>query len=135
MGKKTVLFVCIANSARSLMAEAILKDLAGDQFDVFSAGTQPKSVDLKALETIQSFGLETTGLSAKSVDEFKDISFDFVITLCEKDSLECVVHTEAKTYYSWDFPDPKTRESTNPYVATFNEISGRIKLFVSVETK
>jgi len=142
--KRKVLFVCTENSARSQMAEAILRHKAGDIFDVYSAGTEPDSVDENALITLQKFGLPIDNLSAKSIDDFVGQSFDYIITLCDKATQECRVHPwfaeqmfklKNGQLMSWDFPDPKTRAGLDPFAQTLNELNSRIAMFVLVETK
>jgi len=87
--RRRVLFVCTANSARSLMAEALLKGQAGDQFEVASAGTEPSKPHPLALQCIDEAGLDSTTLRSKSVASVGDAHWDYVITLCDKAAREC----------------------------------------------
>jgi len=133
--KRTVLFLCTGNSARSQMAEALLKHKAGDSFDVYSAGTQPETVDERALTALDKFGVETHNLSAKNVASFEQQGFDFVITLCDKANAECRSFSGAKNQLAWDFPDPKIRPGINAFSITLNEIDNRLSMFLLVEDK
>ncbi|QIB67522.1 metalloregulator ArsR/SmtB family transcription factor [Kineobactrum salinum] len=133
--RQKVLFLCTANSARSQMAEALLRQLAGDQFEVFSAGNMPEEIDPRTLATLQSFGIDSGGLVAKSVAELAGQHFDFVITLCSKAHRECRHWPGSGVVMAWDFPDPKQRPEPNAFARTLQEISERIRLFVLVNSK
>ena len=130
---RSVLFLCTGNSARSQMAEALLKDKAGDQFTVHSAGTHPENVDSRAVEALSQLGITTTNLAAKSIDTFAGKTFDFVITLCDQASNECRVFPNAIQQFAWSFPDPKTRTGNMPFTATLNELNSRLSMFLFVE--
>ena len=131
--KSTILFLCTGNSARSQMAEALLKHKAGDAFDVVSAGTHPEDIDRRTIEAISEFGLNTNGLTSKSVTVFENQEFDYVITLCNKASDECRSYPNAKKQLAWDFPDPKSRPENKPFSMTLNELNSRLSMFLLVE--
>jgi ArsR family transcriptional regulator len=131
--KKSVLFLCTENSARSQMAEALLKHKAGDLFNVFSAGTTPSKVDSRAIDALGKFGIETTGLIAKNLNEFKGVVFDYVITLCDKANNECRSYTDAKKQLAWDLPDPKKINDNNAFSLTLNDLNNRLSMFLAVE--
>lgn len=131
--KRSVLFLCTGNSARSQMAEALLRHKTGDKFDVFSAGTQPEVVDSRAIDTLKQFEIDTHYLVSKGIDTFAGQAFDFVITLCDNANRECRDFPNANKQLSWDFPDPKTRTDYMPFVDTLNELNNRISMFLHVE--
>ncbi len=133
--KAKVLFLCTGNSARSQMAEALLRHKAGEQFEVFSAGTHPEKVDKRTLVALKNFGLPKQSLKSKSIDEFEGQIFDYVITLCDKANQECRTYPGAAKQMAWDFPDPKARKGSNPFIATLNDINNRISMFILVEEK
>lgn len=133
--KRSVLFVCTGNSARSQMAEAILRNQAGNSFEVFSGGTNPEPIDQRAIEALAKLGVDTQGLQSKNLSAFQGRQFDFVISLCDKAQLECKQFPHARSQLAWDFPDPKNRGGPNPFGITLNELSERIKMFVLVHTK
>ncbi len=133
--KRRVLFVCTGNSARSQMAEVLLRHQASNDFDVFSAGTQPEGVDPRTVNALSSFGVSDKDLQSKHLNVFDDLAFDYVITLCDKANQECRVLPNTGKQLAWDFPDPKSRPGLIPFETTLNEISKRIAMFVSVETK
>ncbi|WP_278361305.1 arsenate reductase ArsC, partial [Idiomarina abyssalis] len=84
-----VLFLCTANSARSLMAEAVFRQFAGDDFEVASAGTEPTQPEPGALTALEHLGVETDGLHSKALDDIDLNSFDYVISLCDRARTEC----------------------------------------------
>lgn len=133
--KTRVLFVCVANSARSQMAEALLRHTDGEHFAAFSAGTAPAMVDPRALSALEQLGVATDDLHSKSLDEFAGERFDYVITLCDKSALECQALPGAGEYLAWDFEDPATSRKPDAYRHTLHEIHERIKMFVLVKNK
>ncbi len=82
--KRRVLFLCTGNSARSQMAEGLLRHLAGDRYDVSSAGTHPVGLNPGAVAAMQELGIDISAQRSKSVDEFTDQAFDYVITVCDR---------------------------------------------------
>lgn len=136
MGRKTrVLFICVANSARSQMAEALLRHTDSEHFAAYSAGTAPTAVDPRTLSALEQIGVSTAGLSSKSLDEFAGERFDYVITLCDKSVLECQALPGAGEYLAWDFEDPVTSDKPDAYRHAIHEIHERIKMFVLVINK
>ncbi|MGZ9899938.1 metalloregulator ArsR/SmtB family transcription factor [Shewanella gaetbuli] len=135
MNKKSVLFLCTGNSARSQMAEALLTSKAAESFDVYSAGTNPEPIDKRAIEAIQRFGIDAEGLTSKDVKTFQGQAFDYVITLCDKANAECRSFPGAGKQLAWDFADPKTRAGQHPFSATLTELNNRISMFLLVENK
>lgn len=133
MAKRRVLFLCTANSARSQMAEALLRHHAGEQFEVMSAGREPASVDPRTLAALQKLGLSTEGLYSKGLEAVSGQQFDFVISLCDKASKECELIPNAGQIMHWHFPDPKDRPEPDPFLRTLQEINERIRLFVLIQ--
>lgn len=133
--KQRVLFLCTGNSARSQMAEALLRHLAGDRFDVSSAGTHPEGVDPRTIEALARFNVDSSGLRSKPVSEFDGQSFDYVITLCNKANQECSTFPGGGQKLHWDFEDPKTRGGTKPFDTTLKEINDRLKMFLLLKDK
>jgi protein-tyrosine-phosphatase len=129
-----VLFVCVANSARSQLAEALLRH-TDPRFAAFSAGSQPSSVDPRTIAALEYVDVDASGLSSKSIDEFRGEQFDYVITLCDKSARECQAMPGAGEVIAWDFPDPVTSNDPGAFRHTLHDIHERIKLFVLVKTK
>tara|TARA_R110002049_G_scaffold105182_2_gene251956 strand:- start:751 stop:1521 length:771 start_codon:yes stop_codon:yes gene_type:complete len=135
MKKRKVLFLCTGNSARSQMAEVLLRNIAGDDFDVFSAGTQPTEVHPQTLAVLEKFGITKDDIRSKNVSELQDQNFDYVISLCDKARLECKTYPISGKRMDWNFEDPVYRSGPNPFETTLNELSGRVSMFVLIETK
>lgn len=133
--KRRVLFVCTANSARSLMAEALLRDMAGEQFDVASAGTEPGSAHPMALRVLSEAGYSTEGLHSKALNDLNSQHWDYVITLCEKAANECTPVCRSAQQIAWDFPDPVESGRHATFALTLKEIRERIGLFTLVHQK
>ncbi len=99
-----VLFLCVHNSARSQMAEGLLRAMAGDRAQVFSAGSEPSSVHPLAIRAMQERGIDISRQRSKSVVEFADDYFDYAITLCAEEV--CPVFLRATRRLHWALPDP-----------------------------
>src|SRR5271170_1351377 len=90
-GKKRVLILCTGNSARSQMAEGLLRHEAGDRFKVFSAGTKPSIVRPEAISVMNEIGIDISGHRSKPVDEFSGEQLDYVITVCNNAKEACPI--------------------------------------------
>ena len=133
--KSRVLFVCVANAARSQLAEALLRHTDPEHFEAFSAGTQPTAVDPRTLDALHQLGVSSEGLHCKSLRDFDGQRFEYVITLCDKSALECQAIPGADKMISWSFEDPATSDKPDAFRHTLHEIHERIKMFVLVKTK
>ncbi len=125
---KRVLFLCTGNSARSQMAEAILRHLGGRQFEVYSAGTEVAShVNNFALEVLKERGIDTTGLYPKSVSMFVRQQFDLVITVCDHARQTCPFFPNAREHRHWSLEDPASFQGNyNEIIEKFREIRDEI---------
>lgn len=133
--KRRVLFVCTVNSARSLMAEALLRDMAGDRFEVASAGTEPAGPHPMALQVLEEAGISIEGLHSKNLADVQEQHWDYVITLCEKASNECGRVCQPAQQIAWDFADPVPANRYSTFALTLKEIRERIALFALVHQK
>ena len=106
MEKKKVLILCTANSARSQMAEGLLRHDAGDRFDVESAGTRATLVRPEAIAVMKEIGIDISGHRSKAVDEFKDVTFDYVLTVCDNDKESCPIYPGHANRMHHGFADP-----------------------------
>jgi len=106
MTKKRALILCTGNSARSQMAEGLLRHDAGDRFEVFSAGVEPSQVRPPAIEAMREVGIDISGQRSKSVDEFLGEEFDYVITVCDNANERCPVFPGKTRRIHWSFEDP-----------------------------
>ena len=110
--KQQVLILCTGNSARSQMAEGLLRALAGDQFDVFSAGTTPSTVNPLAIRAMQERGLDISSHRSKHLNEYIDRPFDYVFTVCDNAAESCPVFPGLARRIHWSFPDPAAIKGT-----------------------
>jgi arsenate reductase len=136
MNKKRVLILCTGNSARSQMAEGLLRHMAGDRFDVVSAGTIASFVRPQAIEAMAEVGLDITGHRSKSLQEFLSEPFDYVITVCDNAKQTCPVFPGNATRIHWSFDDPAKAEGSDEEVLDVfrrvrDEIRARLSEFVA----
>ena len=101
-----MLFLCTHNSARSQMAEGLLRHLAGDRFEVYSAGTEATFVRPQAIKVMSEIGVDISGQESKTLEEYLGQPFDYVITVCDAANEACPVFPEAKRRLHWSFEDP-----------------------------
>jgi arsenate reductase len=130
--KKRVLFVCTGNSARSQMAEGILRHLAGDEYDVFSAGTTPKGLHARSVEVMKEAGIDISTHTSKDVAQFQGQTFDYVITVCDRARQQCPV-IPGSTPFHWGFDDPAEANlavQLEAFRRVRDEIRHRIRLFL-----
>ena len=128
MNKQRVLFVCTGNSCRSQMAEGLLRHLASDRFEVFSAGTKPSTVNSNAVKAMAEIGIDISGQRSKNVTEFLGQPFDFVITLCDSAKQTCPFFPGKATRLHWDLPDPADATGTEDEIfAVFRKVRDQIK--------
>jgi arsenate reductase len=116
MEKIKVLFVCTHNAARSQIAEAFLKSIAGDKFEVYSAGLEPTTVNPLAIETIKEVGIDISGNKTKSVFDFykQGKLFHYVISVCEEARQQCPIFPGLLTKnIHWNFEDPAGFQGTH----------------------
>lgn len=104
--KARVLFVCTGNSARSQMAEGLLRHMAGDRFEVFSAGSQPSRVREEAVAVMAELGIDISHHRSKSIEEFLGQPFDYVITVCDHARQVCPVFPGPAHRLHWGLEDP-----------------------------
>jgi len=128
MPKEKVLILCTGNSARSQMAEGLLRFIGGDNFEVESAGVAPTSVRAEAIEAMREIGIDISGHTSKSVDEFVDREFDFVITVCDNANENCPIFPGKAERIHWSFTDPAAVDGTDEErLAAFRDVRDQIK--------
>ena len=138
--RKRLLFLCTGNSARSQMAEGLLRHEAGERFEVFSAGTHPSLVRPEAIAVMKEIGIDISGHRSKSIDEFRGDEFigqklDIVVTVCDNARESCPVFPGQTQRLHWPFEDPAAVEGTeeqrrDAFRKTRDRIHGRIRVFL-----
>jgi len=134
--RQRVLILCTGNSARSQMAEGLLRQLAGDRFDVASAGVSPTEVRPEAITAMRELGIDISQHRSKSVDEFSGQQFDYVITVCDNANEQCPIFPGQTKRIHWSFDDPAAAEGDQAArLAVFrrvrDEIDERLRLFAA----
>ena len=135
--KIRVLFVCTGNSARSIMSEALLRHNGGDQFEVYSAGTEPRGLNPLTVRTLQEAGLSTDGMSSKSVEQFLGQQFEYVITVCDQARQSCPVFPGSHQSLHWGYEDPAEATGTEEecmrvFRSVFTQLGQRISQFMVI---
>ena len=128
MNKKRVLFLCTGNSCRSQMAEGFLRHMAGDKFEVFSAGVKPTQVNPLAIKVMVEVGIDISKHKSKSAMEFIGQQFDYVITVCDNAKQTCPVFPGKYDKIHWDLEDPaEAQGSEEERLAFFRRIRDEVK--------
>lgn len=112
MTKRRVLFLCTHNSARSQMAEGLLRHLAGDRFEAFSAGTEATGVRPLAIRAMAEMGIDISSQQSKALNRYLGQPFDIIITVCDEANEACPVFPGAREQLHWSFPDPSAAAGT-----------------------
>ncbi len=112
MEKEKILFVCTHNSARSQMAEGLIKALYPDHYEAFSGGIEPSDINPFIIKAMAELSIDISGQYAKNVSAFADEKFDFVVTVCDQAQASCPFFPGAKTYLHKSFPDPSEFQGT-----------------------
>lgn len=133
MDKKKILVLCTGNSCRSQMAEGYLRHFAGDNAEVFSAGTEAHGVNPSAIATMAADGIDISGHSSKTIDAYYGMDFDFVITVCDNAKENCPYFATSAKRFHYNFPDPAKATGTEAEVAAaFAETRNAIRAYCSM---
>lgn len=124
--KARVLFLCTGNSARSQMAEGWLRHLAGDRFEVFSAGTHPVGLNPVSVEAMAEVGIDISAHRSKSVSEFLTQPFEYVITVCDRAKESCPIWPGPTHLLHWSFDDPAAVVGAGERRASFRRVRDEI---------
>jgi arsenate reductase len=129
--KKRVLILCTGNSARSQMAEGLLRHDAGERFEVESAGTKPGAVRPEAIAVMREAGIDISGHRSKNVEEFATEDFDYVITVCDNARETCPVFFGKAEELHHDFDDPAAYTgSEQERLAIFRRVRDELKAYL-----
>lgn len=135
-----VLFLCTGNSARSQMAEHILRQLGGNSFEVFSAGTEPCEVHPMTIQALGEIRIDAGGAKSKGLDTFAGQSFDYIITVCRRARDNCPTFPGDSKQYHWGFDDPAAVEGDEEIVhkafrRVRDQMSQRIRVWIAAVDK
>ena len=133
--KKKILVLCTGNSCRSQMAEGYIKHLAGDRFEVTSAGLEPSVVNPKAIQVMQNDGVDISHHISKDVNQFVGQKFDFIITVCDNAKERCPFFPGQAERIHWSFEDPAAATGTEEEILVVfrkvrDQIRDRIEVFL-----
>ena len=131
-----VLFVCTGNSARSQIAEALLRERAADTFEAYSAGSEPAGLNPLTVRVLAEDGIDVAAAESTHVDAYVDDPWDYVITVCDRARESCPVFPHAGTQLHWSLEDPAAAEGDDAerlaaFRATREEVRARIDAFVA----
>jgi arsenate reductase len=130
--KKRVLILCTGNSARSQMAEGLLRHDAGKRFEVESAGTKPSAVRPEAIAALRELGIDISGHRSKSVEEFDGHHFDYVITVCDSARESCPVFFGTADRLHRSFDDPAAfNGSEGERLALFRRVRDELRAYLA----
>lgn len=128
MQKRRVLFVCTHNSARSHMAEAMLRAWAGDRFEASSAGTEATGIKPETIQVMQEIGISLDGHRSKTIEEFRGQSFEWFITVCDEAQKNCPVLPGVEHVGHWSIEDPSLADGTpEERLAVFRRVRDQIR--------
>ena len=126
--KQRVIFICTHNSARSQMAEGLLRHLAGERYEVFSAGTQATRVNPLAIKAMAEKGIDISQHTSDHIDNYMGMEFDYVVTVCDNANESCPYFPTNKMKWHWSFEDPSAATGTeDERLAKFRAIREQIE--------
>jgi arsenate reductase len=136
MNQSRVLFLCTHNSARSQMAEGLLRSIAGDRFEAHSAGTEATFVRPEAITVMGEIGVDISGQTSKALGPLLGEPFDWVITVCDQAKESCPIFPGARATAHWSIDDPAAVTGSEPgrlaaFRAARDELRSRVAAFVS----
>jgi arsenate reductase (thioredoxin) len=131
MMKKKILFLCTGNACRSQLAEALMRHMRGDEFEVYSAGTDPKGVHPLTIEVLRELGIDASAQQSKHIDDLPEKEFDYIITLCGSAAQNCPVFLGNGVKIHQGFDDPAAAAgSDREILASFRKVRDDIKDFL-----
>ena len=129
---KKVLVLCTGNSCRSQIAEGYLRYFAGEKAEIFSAGVETHGVNPKAIATMKDDGIDISNHTSNNIDEYRNIDFDFVITVCDNAKERCPFFPTKAQKFHYNFPDPAKATGTN---AEIQEQFMRVRQMIKAYSK
>jgi len=129
--KKRILFLCTGNSCRSQLAEAFMRHMRGDEFEVYSAGTDPNGVHPLTIEVLREIGIDASAQQSKHIDDLPEKEFDYIITLCGSAAQNCPAFCGKGIKMHHGFEDPAAVTGSEPDIEeSFRKVRDQIKTFI-----
>lgn len=133
---KKVLVLCTGNSCRSQIAEGYLRNFAGDVADIYSAGIETHGVNQKAIQTMKADGIDISGHTSNHINEYMDIEFDYIITVCDHAKESCPYFPSKAVKLHQNFPDPAKATGTESEIdVEFERVRNIIKGYTQAFTQ
>jgi len=134
--KYNVIFICTGNSCRSQIAEGLLKEKAGNRFNVYSAGSNPSRLHPAAVSVMEEWGIDISHQKSEHLDEYVNREIDIVITVCDNANRSCPVFSDRELKIHWSIKDPfhgwnNDQKELQPYRNTRDDLNNRIDNFLS----
>ena len=127
---KKILVLCTGNSCRSQMAEGYLKKFAGSDAEVYSAGVETHGLNPRAVQVMNEDGVDISQHTSNNISEYRDINFDYVITVCDSAKERCPVFPSTAKQFHYDFPDPaKAKGTEEEILSEFRKVREQIKAY------
>jgi arsenate reductase len=128
--KRKILVLCTGNSCRSQIAEGYLRHYAGDKAEVYSAGIETHGVNPRAIDTMKEDGIDISSHTSNNLNEYLDIQFDFIITVCDNAKENCPYFPGSAKRFHQNFPDPaKAKGTKEEIIAEFARVRDQIKAY------
>ncbi|MCX8531532.1 arsenate reductase ArsC [Chryseobacterium luquanense] len=128
--KKRILVLCTGNSCRSQIAHGFLKSFAGDKAEIYSAGIETHGVNPKAIKTMMEEGIDISHHTSDNIDEYKNVDFDFVMTVCDNAKENCPYFPTTAKVFHHNFSDPAKAQGTEEEIdEQFKIITDEIKMY------
>ncbi len=140
MPRQRVLFICTHNSARSQMAEAMLRVMGGDEFEPYSAGTEATRVRAEAIAVMAEVGIDISGQESKTLDRFLQQPFDWLITVCDNARQNCPIFPGVEQTAHWGVDDPAEVQGSEArrleaFRQARDDLRNRIRLFITTASR
>src|SRR3954463_8309686 len=130
MNAKNILVLCTGNSCRSQLAEGYLRHFAGSKAEVYSAGIETHGVNPRAIATMAEDGIDISRHTSNNIDEYREIPFDFVITVCDNARERCPLFPSGAKNFHYNFPDPAKAIGTEEEIArAIRDVREQIKAY------
>ena len=125
---KKILVLCTGNSCRSQIAEGYLRHFAGNCAQIYSAGVETHGVNLTAIEIMVEDGIDISGHTSNNIDEYFEIDFDYIITVCDNAKENCPFFPSKAKKFHYNFPDPtKAKGNESEILEEFRRVQNMIK--------